>query len=70
MAYRWTHAWDDKSYGCYVMLAKATGKAEYMADAQRWLDYWSDGAQGARITYSPAICGPPCVWIRTFSRRS
>jgi endoglucanase len=48
-SYRWTHAWDDKSYGCYVMMAKATGNAQYMADAQRWLDYWSDGAQGARI---------------------
>jgi hypothetical protein len=24
-SYKWTHAWDDKSYGCYVLLAKLTG---------------------------------------------
>ena len=26
-SYKWTHAWDDKSYGSYVLLAKLTGPA-------------------------------------------
>ncbi len=51
-SYRWTIAWDDKSYGCYVLLAKLTGKAQYKQDAERWLDFWTVGYQGDRITYS------------------
>ncbi len=43
-SFRWTHAWDDKSYGCYVMLANLTNNPTYRADAERWLDYWSIGA--------------------------
>jgi len=46
-SYKWTIAWDDKSYGAYVLLAKLTGDQQYKDDAQRWLDYWSVGA-GAR----------------------
>ncbi|HEY8344237.1 MAG TPA: glycoside hydrolase family 48 protein [Bacillota bacterium] len=52
-SYKWTHAWDDKSYGCYVMLAKITGMDKYKADAERWLDFWSTGYNGERITYTP-----------------
>src|SRR5215475_13183761 len=37
-SFRWTHAWDDKSYGCYVLLANLTNNAAYRADAERWLD--------------------------------
>lgn len=51
--YRWTHAWDDKSYGCYVLLARLTGKQEYHDDARRWLDYWTVGFRGQRIHYTP-----------------
>jgi endoglucanase len=43
-SFRWTHAWDDKSYGCYVLLANLTNNATYRADAERWLDHWSIGA--------------------------
>jgi hypothetical protein len=43
-SFRWTHAWDDKSYGCYVLLANLTNNSMYRADAERWLDYWSIGA--------------------------
>jgi endoglucanase len=42
-SFKWTHAWDDKSYGCYVLLAKLTDKPAYRADAERWLDWWSIG---------------------------
>jgi endoglucanase len=57
-SYKWTHAWDDKSYGCYVLLAKLTGAARYHEDAQRWLNWWTVGgtafgADGTRVTYSP-----------------
>ncbi|MCX2835461.1 glycoside hydrolase family 9 protein [Microbulbifer thermotolerans] len=52
-SYRWTHAWDDKSYGSYVLMAKLTGDDQYRADAERWLDYWSTGYEGNRVTYTP-----------------
>jgi chitodextrinase len=57
-SYKWTIAWDDKSYGCYVLMAKATGDQSYMQDAQRWLNWWSVGgtdygADGTKVSYSP-----------------
>jgi len=51
--YNWTHTWDDKSYGSYVLLAKITGKEKYIQDTERWLDYWTDRCQGKKITYTP-----------------
>jgi hypothetical protein len=51
--YKWTHAWDDKSYGSYVLLAKLTNKQQYKDDAQRWLDYWTVGVNGQQIKYTP-----------------
>src|SRR6187455_2553956 len=57
-SYKWTHAWDDKSYGSYVLLAKLTGATSYHQDAQRWLNWWTVGgtalgADGTRVNYSP-----------------
>ena len=57
-SYKWTHAWDDKSYGSYVLLAKLTGATQYNQDAQRWLNWWTVGgtalgADGSRVNYSP-----------------
>jgi endoglucanase len=52
-SYKWTHSWDDKAYGSYVLLAKLTGKDRYIQDAERWLDYWTDGYMGERIYYTP-----------------
>jgi hypothetical protein len=52
-SFRWTHAWDDKSYGCYVLLAKITGKDAYRQDAERWLDYWTVGVGEQKVTYTP-----------------
>lgn len=57
-SYKWTHAWDDKSYGSYVLLAKLTGDTQYHQDAQRWLNWWTvggtaHGADGTRVAYSP-----------------
>lgn len=52
-SYKWTHDWDDKSYGSYVLMAKLTGQQQYIDDANRWLDYWTVGVNGSRIAYSP-----------------
>jgi len=57
-SYKWTHAWDDKSYGSYVLLAKLTGAQQYHNDSQRWLNWWTvggtaHGADGTRVNYSP-----------------
>ncbi len=52
-SYKWTHSWDDKSYGSYVLLARITGKDKYIQDVERWLDYWTDGYKGERIVYTP-----------------
>ncbi|KDN22010.1 glycoside hydrolase family 9 protein [Amycolatopsis rifamycinica] len=52
-SYRWTLAWDDKSYGAYVLLAQLTRDPEYVADANRWLDWWTTGVNGQRVPYSP-----------------
>nr|QFE31800.1 GH9 cellulase [uncultured bacterium] len=51
--YKWTQSWDDKAYGSYVLLAKETGKTRYIEDVQRWLDYWTVGFNGERVTYTP-----------------
>jgi endoglucanase len=51
--YNWTLAWDDKSYGDYVLLAELTGKQTYIDDAERWLDWWTTGVNGQKVTYSP-----------------
>ena len=51
--HKWTIAWDDKSYGAYVLLARLTGGQRYVDDANRWLDYWTVGFNGQRVRYSP-----------------
>ncbi|MCY0966707.1 glycoside hydrolase family 9 protein [Parathalassolituus penaei] len=51
-SYTWTQAWDDKSYGSYVLMAKLTGNSSYRADAERWLDYWTTGYNGQRVSYT------------------
>ncbi len=51
--YKWGLAWDDKSYGIYVLMSELTGDAEYMADAERHLDFWTSGYNGERVAYSP-----------------
>ncbi|MEL6928227.1 MAG: glycoside hydrolase family 9 protein [Cyanobacteria bacterium J06600_6] len=51
--YNYTYQFDDKAYGNYVLLAQATGKAEYQQRAEAWLDYWTIGHQGERIKYTP-----------------
>ncbi|MCS3797364.1 glycoside hydrolase family 9 protein [Niastella sp. OAS944] len=61
-SFKWGIAWDDKSYGCYALLAKLTGKAQYKEDMERHLDYWTDGYNGQRITYTPG----GLAWLDTW----
>lgn len=61
-SFKWGLAWDDKSYGCYALLAKLTGKTQYKEDIERHLDYWTDGYNGQRITYTPGGLAFLDVW--------
>lgn len=49
LPFNWTHSWDQKIYGSYVLLAQLTGKQRYEQDAERWLDYWTTGINGHRV---------------------
>ncbi len=52
-AYKFTTSWDDKGYASYVLLAQLTDKQKYKEDAERFLDFWTSGVNGDRVTYSP-----------------
>ncbi|MBI4909628.1 MAG: glycoside hydrolase family 9 protein [Acidobacteria bacterium] len=56
-SFSWTHNWDDKSYGTYVLLTLLTDSQDYRPDIERWLDYWTTGYQGRRIRYTPGGLG-------------
>ena len=58
-SYKWTIAWDNKQFGAYVLLAKLTGKQKYLDDANRWLDYWTVGVNGAEGA-APRPAAWPC----------
>lgn len=61
-SYAWTIAWDDKSYGCYILMAQATNEAQYKADAERFLDYWTVGFNGQKVSYTPG----GLAWLDTW----
>jgi endoglucanase len=64
-SYKWTHAWDDKSYGTYVLMAQLTNDDKYRADAERWLDFWTTGYQGERVSYTPGGLAQLDTWGAT-----
>jgi len=49
-AFRWTQDWDNKNPGAMILLAQATGKANYRTAIERWLNFWSVGDNGSRVT--------------------
>ena len=49
-SFGWTLAWDDKSYGCYVLMAKLVGDQQYKDDTERYLNQW--------FTTRPSTTGP------------
>ena len=52
-ALKWTHAWDDKTYGSLVLFSMLTTNTGYRVNAERWLDYWTVGRSDGRVTYTP-----------------
>lgn len=46
----WTLSWDDKSYGCFVLLAMLDGSSTYTSAAETWLDNW---VTGNGVSYTP-----------------
>ncbi len=55
-SYGWTLAWDDKSYGCYVLMAQLKGDQVYFDDAERHLKEWiaSQNPTGKGPNFTPA----------------
>lgn len=51
--YNWTISWDDVSYADFIMMAQLTGASQYVTDAERWLDWWTTGYAGTKVSYSP-----------------
>jgi endoglucanase len=59
---QWTHNWDDKTYGCMVLLAALTSEQVYRDEAANWLDYWTVGNDSGRIAYTPG----GLAWLSTW----
>mgnify|MGYP000347917013 CR=1 FL=1 len=60
--YAWGHCWDNKLFGAFLLLARATGDSLYKQGIENNLDWWTTGYNGSRIIYSPkglAVCD---VW--------
>ncbi len=51
--YNWTVNWDDDSFADYVWLAQLTGQQQYVTDAENYLDWWTTGFGGSKVSYSP-----------------
>jgi len=50
---KWTHSWDDKTYGSLVLLSMLTTNSVYRVNAEHWLDFWTVGRPDGRVTYTP-----------------
>jgi endoglucanase len=51
--YAWSHCWDNKLFGAFLLLARATGDSLYKQGIENNLDWWTTGYNGTRVTYSP-----------------
>lgn len=51
--YQWALSWDDKSFGCYILMAIIDGGVVYRTDAERWLNYWTVGVNGQSVPKTP-----------------
>ena len=61
--YAWTLNWDDKSYGCYVLMAELTGQQQYIDDAERNLDWFaSTSVNGSHVNYTAGGEAVVDVW--------
>lgn len=48
-----TQTWDDKRYGCAILLAQITKRDIYKREAENFLDFWTGIAKESRITVTP-----------------
>jgi endoglucanase len=60
--YKWTQSWDDKHYGALLLLARITNKPEYVTFMEMYLDWWTIGYNGSKITYTPG----GLAWLDTW----
>lgn len=51
--HKWAHCWDNVSIGAATLLAMETGDATYAKLVEDNLDFWTNGVNGERITYTP-----------------
>lgn len=51
--YNWAMCWDDVHIGAAMMLADITKKDVYKDAVEKHLDWWTEGVDGERITYTP-----------------
>ncbi len=51
--YKEAFSWDDKAYGCYLLLAQITGKEKYVQDIERNLDYFAHNVDGESVPTTP-----------------
>jgi hypothetical protein len=58
----WTLSWDDKSYGCNLLLAQITGASNYRARVEDWLDFWTTGTSNGKVQYTPG----GLAWLDTW----
>ena len=52
-ALKWTHSWDDKTYGSLVLFSELTTNPTYRTAAENWLNFWTIGGSSGRVTYTP-----------------
>ncbi|MFL6075906.1 MAG: glycoside hydrolase family 9 protein [Mycobacteriales bacterium] len=61
--YKWTVNWDDKSYGCYLLMYELTGEQQYLDDAERNLNWFTTGGpDGSHVNMSPGGEAQVDVW--------
>jgi len=51
--YKWAHCWDDVYTGTCLLLAQHTNDKKYGELLERNLDFWTDGYNGEKISYTP-----------------
>ena len=51
--YKWAHCWDDVYIGSALLLAQQTEDEKYKQIMEKHLDFWTDGYDGEKISYTP-----------------
>lgn len=51
--YKWAQCWDDVYIGSALLLAQQTEDEKYKQIMEKHLDFWTDGYDGEKISYTP-----------------